>query len=182
MPVMMNFMVLIRCVEDDSCKSFLIPNHGRNIDDYGFVYSSPQPILDQQNWYSLYRKKLQWIVSGVPYADVGGLKFMISATVDDAGEASESSVVLTSVSSVGSYSDMASTSAESIQEARFIPGYFDDEPTRMSFYEYWVDPAGDTSNRPLLMPSRSPSPPVRKSSSSARKPASRTVRSGRARE
>ncbi len=54
--VLMNFMAGFRCLE--ACGTILLPNHGRFVQDYGFDYSSPQPILEDDTWYEGYQEKL----------------------------------------------------------------------------------------------------------------------------
>ena len=48
--VLMNLIVGFRCAE--TCPAFLFSNHGRNVAEYGFRYTAPQPVLDDDQWYS----------------------------------------------------------------------------------------------------------------------------------
>ena len=139
--VLMNLTVGYRCAE--TCPAFLFTNHGRNGEEFGFRYSAPQPVLDDDTWYQGFDDKLAWAAGERGPDEIGGVRFVISAHIDAAGTMSEPRVDNVYPGSTGrSYEESAQRAADSLLDARYIPGFSKGEPVEMRLYDYWLDPDG----------------------------------------
>ncbi len=139
--VLMNLTVGYRCAE--TCPAFLFTNHGRNGEEFGFRYSAPQPVLDDDTWYQGFDDKLIWAAGERGPDEIGGVRFVISAHIDAAGTMSEPRVDNVYPGSTGrSYEESAQRAADSLLDARYIPGFSEGEPVEMRLYDYWLDPDG----------------------------------------
>ena len=139
--VLMNLIIGYRCAE--TCPAFLFTNHARNFEEYGFNYSAPQPVLDNDAWYQGFDDKLAWAAGDRGPAEVGGVRFFVSARIDEAGRTSEQRVDGVYTGSSGrSYEAIAQRAADSLADARYIPGFYRNEPVEMRIFDYWLDPDG----------------------------------------
>jgi len=139
--VLMNLFIGYRCAE--TCPAYLFTNHGRNAEEYGFRYSAPQPVLDDDTWYQGFDDKLAWAASERGPDEIGGVRFVISAHIDAAGTMSEPRVDNVYPGSTGRrYEESAQRAADSLLDSRYIPGFSEDEPVDMRLYDYWLDPEG----------------------------------------
>ncbi len=139
--VLMNLIVGYRCA--GTCPAFLFANHGRNVAEYGFSYSAPQPVLGDDTWYEGFEEKLEWAASELSLAEVGGVRFLISARINDSGRTSQQRVDGEYPGSTDrDYTAFAEDAADSLRDARYIPGFSRGEPVDMWLYEYWLDPVG----------------------------------------
>ncbi len=139
MTVLMNMMAVSQCSDRGVCGVSWRPNHGRHERQFGSGYFAPQPIIDSDTWYEKYPEKLEWIKSSQSIYDVGGAKFLVSAQVDETGEASDNRVDFL-VPDHHRYRYWAGETARSLKGVHFIPAHFQSKPTPMRLYEYWVDP------------------------------------------
>ena len=137
--VLMNFMVGYRCLE--TCSILLLSNHARYVQDYGFFYSAPQPILDEDLWYEGFDEKQAWASSGHQAEEVGGIRFMVETRVDTSGESQRRRVTQRS----SGYWNKAARAARTLDRVRYIPAFFENQPIEMTLQEYWLDP----NNEPL---------------------------------
>ena len=133
--VLMNFMAGYRCLE--ACGTLLISNHARYVQDYGFEYSSPQPILEGDTWYEGYDEKLAWLTGGLQAQEVNGIRYLISTRVDRSGRSSRRRVS----QRTSGYWTAATRAARSLDNVRYIPGFYEQKPIEMTLYEYWLDPS-----------------------------------------
>ncbi len=136
--MLMNMMVVLQCGDEEECGVHWRLNHGRQDEQFSSDYSAPQPIIDSVQWYEKYPDKLAWIESGQSYWDVGEAKFTVSAQVDERGQPSDARVDF--AGSWGYYHYWARKTSKSLMNVRFIPGRFQNEPTPMRLYEYWINP------------------------------------------
>lgn len=82
--VLMNLIFGYRCAT--TCPAFLLRHHGRNTRDFGFTYTSPQPVLvddygDDGPWHPGFSEKLSWAASDLSAEDVGGVRFVERGSV-----------------------------------------------------------------------------------------------------
>ena len=139
--VLLNLIIGYRCAE--TCPAYLFRNHGRNTREFGFTYSTPQPVLDDDTWYEGFDEKLAWAAGGLPPVGIGGVRFVISANIHESGRTSQRRVDDEFPgSSDRDYETLADDAADSLRDARYIPGFFQGEPVEMRLYEYWLDPDG----------------------------------------
>ncbi len=137
--VLMNFMVGYRCLE--ICSTLLLSNHARHLQEYGFAYSAPQPVLEEEVWYERFDEKLAWVTSGRQAEDVSGIKFLIATLIDTQGISSRRRVMQRS----SGYWSAATRAASTLDRVRYIPAFYESQPIDMTLYEYWLDP----NNQPL---------------------------------
>ena len=139
--VLMNLLVGYRCAE--TCLPVVTANHGQNVSDFSSGYSAPQPILDEDRWYQGFGEKLAWAAGENGPEEVGGVRFVISARIDEAGTTSQRRVDAEYPGSADrDYATIAQRAADSLQDTRYIPGFYQGEPVEMRLYEYWLDPDG----------------------------------------
>jgi len=139
--VLMNLVVGYRCAE--TCPVFLFTNHGENVREFGFSYSAPQPVLDDDTWYRGFGEKMTWAASELSPVEVGGLGFVIAAQIHESGRTSERRVEADfSEGADNSYETLAESAAGSLRDARYIPGFYRGEAVEMRLYEYWLNPDG----------------------------------------
>jgi hypothetical protein len=134
--VVMNFMVGFACRE--ICSILLFENHGRHIDEFGYAYTAPQPVLDDDRWYRGFSEKLTWTESGRNQDESGGVKFIVSTDVDATGRSTRRRVEQRSTD----YWIAASRAARSLDNVRYVPGFSNGEAIELKLYEYWFDPDG----------------------------------------
>ncbi len=140
-------MVGFRCL--DVCSILLLENHARHVDELGFGYSAPQPVLDNGTWYEGFQEKLMWAAGGRTAVESGGVKFIISTYINESGKASRRRIVEQSTS----YWTEARRAARSLNDVRYIPGFHEGQPLRLRLYEYWLDPDGALPD-PISLPVR----------------------------
>ena len=132
--VLMNFMAGYRCLQ--VCGTLLIANHGRFVQDFGFDYSSPQPILEDDTWYEGYEEKLAWAASGMLTEEVNGIRYLISTRIEANGRSRRRRVSQRS----SGYWRQATRAASTLDDVRYIPAFHDGQPIELTLYEYWLDP------------------------------------------
>ena len=139
--VLMNLLVGYRC--EETCPAIVATNHGGNLEEFGFSYSAPQPVLDGDRWYQGFDDKLAWAAGNRESVEIGGIRFVISADIDEAGRISQTRVDAEYPDSSGrDYAAIAQSAADSLQDVRYIPAFSKGEPVEMRFDEYWLDPDG----------------------------------------
>jgi len=134
--VLMSFMAGYRCLE--ICSILLLENHARHVAELGFAYSTPQPVLNGDEWYQGFEEKLAWAASGRGADEAGGIKFIVSTVVDTRGKSSRRRVVARSAG----FGAAAARAARSLDDVRYIPGFQEGQPLELGLYEYWLDPDG----------------------------------------
>jgi len=132
--VLMNFMAGFRCLQ--ACGTLLLPNHGRFVQDYGFDYSSPQPILEDDTWYEGYQEKLAWAASGMSAEEVNGIRYLIATRISTDGRSERRRVMQRS----SGYWPAATRAASTLDDVGYIPGFHEGRPVELTLYEYWLDP------------------------------------------
>ena len=145
--VLMSFMVGFRCL--DVCSTLLLHNHGRHVDELGFAYSAPQPVLDNGTWYEGFEEKLVWAAGGRRADESGGVKFMVSTDINESGKASRRRIVQRS----SRYRAEAARAVSTLNAVRDIPGFHEGQPLKLRLYEYWLDPNGALPD-PISLPVR----------------------------
>ena len=142
--VLMNFSVLINC-SSDACATIPMPNHGYSFREYGYTYTSPQPILDRDDWYQGFQYKLEWIQSWMPNISqldrwnwLSRIPYVMSVAVDTDGVAYDG--CLNAVESgwyinQGRFQRRLERAVDTLSAVKFIPGFHDNEPAPMRFYE-----------------------------------------------
>lgn len=148
--VLMNFSVLVQC-DSTFCRTIPVRHHGYYLDQYGFNYVAPQPILPSSEWYEGYYQKLHWLRGWMP--DVARIdrrrrypvaRFTMSAAIDAQGVASDGRLEWAGSGTTGSRQPLAvnwrarhnmERSAQSLSCVRYVPGFHDGQPTPMRYYE-----------------------------------------------
>jgi hypothetical protein len=139
--VLMNLAVGYRCAE--TCPAFLFTNHGGNVREFGYSYSAPQPVLDDDAWYQGFNEKMVWAGSELSPAEVGGVGFVVAAQIHESGRTSQRRVEADySEGADNGYETVAESAADSLKDARYIPGFYEGEAVEMRLYEYWLNPDG----------------------------------------
>jgi len=139
--VLMNLAIGYRCAV--TCPAFLFTNHGGNVREFGFSYSAPQPVLDDDAWYQGFDEKMIWAGSELSPAEVGGVGFVVAAQIHESGRTSNRRVEADySEGADNSYETLAESAADSLRDARYIPGFYRGEAVEMRLYEYWLNPDG----------------------------------------
>jgi len=134
--VLMSFTAGYRCLE--LCDSLLLSNHAHYVQDYGFPYSSPQPVLPEGTWYEGYDEKLAWVAGGSQAEDVGGIQYIVATKIDTRGRSSRRRVIQRSPA----FWRAGGRAARSLDNVRYIPAFYEGQPIELQLYEYWLDPNG----------------------------------------
>ncbi|MGI9258815.1 MAG: hypothetical protein ACR2QQ_08265 [Gammaproteobacteria bacterium] len=134
--VLMNFMVGFACRE--ICSILFFENHGRHMDEFGYAYTAPQPVLSSDEWYRGFPEKLAWAASGRNLGESGGVKFVVSTNVDENGRSFRRRVEHRS----SDYWIAASRAARSLDDVRYVPAFSNGHAIELKLYEYWFDPDG----------------------------------------
>ena len=144
--VLMNFRVSIQC-PDDSCAIESMPNLGYLAEGLGADYVAPQPILPGQSWYEGYEDKLDWIHGYMP-----SMSFKFNQTdwpmrpriiVPVGADGAAARGCISFMRLIGDDEEERNRqkldqALQSIGETRFIPGFVDDRPVAMQFFEQAV--------------------------------------------
>ena len=136
--VLMSFMAGFRCLE--ICSILLMENHAYHAEALGMFYSAPQPVLEDGTWYRGFEEKLAWAATNKRADESGGVRFIVSTDVDTRGRSSHRRVVRRTPD----HWRAATRAASSLDNVRYIPAFHEGRPIELTYYEYWLDPAGST--------------------------------------
>ena len=127
--VYVSFRVVFTCL-DGECVIIPLMNLGQNEQQFGYEYIAPQEILEEQFWYSKFKKfaRLEHLGVAMPYR---GVVFRFSISVDEHGNGTDPKVEYKGRLK----SNEINAALTAISKARFIPGFFEGKPTRMRYFE-----------------------------------------------
>jgi len=141
--VVMNFAVFIHC-SSESCATVSARNHGYLLEDFGFDYIAPQPVLLGDDWYEGFDYKVKWIRDWMPdvrlidnWPESARVSFTMSAEIDTEGLARN--VCLYSYKEVlnvgpnnwfGRVEQALERAQESMDRVRYIPGFHNNHGSR----------------------------------------------------
>lgn len=146
--VVMNFALFIHC-SSESCATVSARNHGYLLEDFGFDYIAPQPVLAGDDWYEGFDYKVKWIRDWMPdvrlidnWPESDRVSFTMSAEIDTQGLARN--VCLYSYKEVlnvgpnnwfGRVEQALERAQESMDRVRYIPGFHNNQMLTMPLYE-----------------------------------------------
>ena len=155
--VLMNFTVAIEC-GGDSCSVEPVPHHGYHAAEFGTGYVAPQPIVPTESWYAGYEDKLEWIHGWMPSIswrfnqNFWPMRPTIAVDVDANGSGVDGCIYafrLMGDDEEGRNRQKLERAMSSIGATGFIPGFRDDQPVAMRFFEHSVfRNAAQLSSRP----------------------------------
>jgi hypothetical protein len=124
-------------------------NHGYLLEDYGFDYVAPQPVLEGDDWYEGFDYKVKWVRDWMPdvrlidnWPEWDRISFTMSAKIGADGVAQN--VCLYSYKEVlsvgqnnwfGRVARALERAQGSMDRVRYIPGFHNNQPLVMPIYE-----------------------------------------------
>jgi hypothetical protein len=144
--VLMDFAVLVDC-SSGSCAVEAVRNHGYHLQNLGFDYVSPQPILKDDGWYEGFDYKLKRfeVIGNSQLTEERRFAFIIAADVTKEGQVETSCLYWTGRDPLLGANDRVAplrtaiaieNAVESMGEVQYVPGFHDGEPVEIRLYEY----------------------------------------------